>query len=428
MLTKVSFSMITGAVINVLDYGANPDGVTECSAQIQAALDAVSANGGTVFFPHGIYLIDTALTVAPFVNLVGERTTVTTSGSQIKCNDSDINMIEIPAGDWSITDLVLFHNNTVAAGTGDILKLGDGSSFCSGGQITRVTFYAAPQAAVNFYNAGDTILTDCRFETNIYGLKAADVVGSDIRVVNAVFYANYGDVYATKAANWSFANCLFQLTGTPDFTNNYSQYYGGTCNAIVITGSIFDRVGGPIVFENGQHIVNGNKFILPKRQAVLLKTNASYCVISNNVMVDGSQKTANTYDGIFLDSAAEFNVISGNSLVSGFRYGVNVASGANTNSVLGNTITAMSTGSFTNAGTGTLVQSNNFGDQKSQIGASGFYVPSLANAIQDNTGMYGSVGAPSNSAGNNGDFYFRSDGGASTTIYQKRAGAWVGIV
>lgn len=38
------------------------------------------------------------------------------------------------------------------------------------------------------------------------------------------------------------------------------------------------------------------------------------------------------------------------------------------------------------------------------------------------------TGAPSSSAGNNGDFYFRADGGSLTTIYQKRAGAWVGVV
>lgn len=427
-LTKATFSMITGAVVNVLDYGANPDGVTECSAEIQAAIDAVSATGGTVFFPHGIYLIDTTLTVSGFTNLAGERTTVSTTGSQIKCNNSNINMILIPAGDWSITDLVLNHNGTVASGTGDILQLGTGANFCSGGQLTRVTFNAAPQTAVNFYNAGDTILTDCRFESNIRALKAADVVGSDIRIVNAVFFACYEDVYATKALQWSFANCLFQLTSTPGFANTYSQYYGGTCNSIVITGSIFDRVGGPVLFDNGQHIVNGNKFIQPQREAVWLRTNTNYCVVANNVMVDGSQKTANSYSAILVDSASAFNVISANSIVDGFKYGVQILSGATTNSVIGNTITAMATASFSNAGTNTTVSGNNFGNQKSQIGAAGFYLPSPLNAIQDNTGMYGFVGAPSNADGSNGDFYFRSDGGAGTTIYQKRAGAWVGIV
>jgi hypothetical protein len=47
---------------------------------------------------------------------------------------------------------------------------------------------------------------------------------------------------------------------------------------------------------------------------------------------------------------------------------------------------------------------------------------------QDKAGLLAGEGAPSNGNGNNGDFYFRSDGGALTTIYQKRAGSWVGIV
>ncbi len=36
--------------------------------------------------------------------------------------------------------------------------------------------------------------------------------------------------------------------------------------------------------------------------------------------------------------------------------------------------------------------------------------------------------APSNNLGKNGDFAFNKNGGAATTIYQKRAGSWVGIV
>lgn len=34
-------------------------------------------------------------------------------------------------------------------------------------------------------------------------------------------------------------------------------------------------------------------------------------------------------------------------------------------------------------------------------------------------------GVPSNTLGGNSDQYWRLDGGAGTTIYQKRAGAWV---
>lgn len=63
-LTKVSFSMIDGATVNVLDYGADPTGVSDSTAAFQAA--AVAANngivtgagpGGTVYVPKGTYLV-----------------------------------------------------------------------------------------------------------------------------------------------------------------------------------------------------------------------------------------------------------------------------------------------------------------------------------------------------------------------------------
>jgi hypothetical protein len=52
-----------------------------------------------------------------------------------------------------------------------------------------------------------------------------------------------------------------------------------------------------------------------------------------------------------------------------------------------------------------------------------------ANAAQNGSLFQGS-GAPSNTNGNNGDVYFRTDtpGTANQRIYIKSAGAWVGIV
>ena len=51
-----------------------------------------------------------------------------------------------------------------------------------------------------------------------------------------------------------------------------------------------------------------------------------------------------------------------------------------------------------------------------------------AAAAQTAAGIYAGNGAPNNANGSDGDFYLRSDGGVLTTIYQRRAGAWVGIV
>ena len=50
-LTKVTYSMIQGTPVNVLDYGAIGDGVADDTAAIQAAL----ATGNSIYFPKGTY-------------------------------------------------------------------------------------------------------------------------------------------------------------------------------------------------------------------------------------------------------------------------------------------------------------------------------------------------------------------------------------
>jgi hypothetical protein len=57
-LTKVSFSMIEDMVVNVKDYGATGDGVTDDRAAINLAFAEVIGRGaGTVYFPAGTYRI-----------------------------------------------------------------------------------------------------------------------------------------------------------------------------------------------------------------------------------------------------------------------------------------------------------------------------------------------------------------------------------
>jgi hypothetical protein len=87
-LTKVSYSMITGAVYNALDYGADNTGATDSASAIQTAInEAATAGGGTVFLPAGTYRTNTSLILKDRVTLQGEgvpsRTDVATSPTRV---------------------------------------------------------------------------------------------------------------------------------------------------------------------------------------------------------------------------------------------------------------------------------------------------------------------------------------------------------
>lgn len=83
-LTKVTYSMISGASVNVLDYGAVGDGATDDTAAFTAAIAALTAvvpnsaignappaipAGGTVFIPNGTYKITSTISVNTNITL-----------------------------------------------------------------------------------------------------------------------------------------------------------------------------------------------------------------------------------------------------------------------------------------------------------------------------------------------------------------------
>lgn len=69
-LTKTSFSMITGAYVNVMDFGATGTALTDDTAAVQAAITYAETfstsspnTGAVVFFPAGEYLVTSTLVV-----------------------------------------------------------------------------------------------------------------------------------------------------------------------------------------------------------------------------------------------------------------------------------------------------------------------------------------------------------------------------
>lgn len=81
-LTKATYSMISGAPANVLDYGADPTGTTDSAAAFTAAF-AVS---NMVYVPSGSYDLATTITLPPFGQITGagiNNTTITATGNNV---------------------------------------------------------------------------------------------------------------------------------------------------------------------------------------------------------------------------------------------------------------------------------------------------------------------------------------------------------
>lgn len=74
-LTKATYSMIDGAPVSVLDFGADPTGAADSAAAIQAAMTYCAANYKSLFFPAGAYLAAS--------NIVAPRTANVNRGYKI---------------------------------------------------------------------------------------------------------------------------------------------------------------------------------------------------------------------------------------------------------------------------------------------------------------------------------------------------------
>jgi Pectate lyase superfamily protein len=185
-LTKVSYSMITGAPVNVKDYGAVGDGVTNDAVAMQAAITAVATTGQAIYVPAGTYVIGSALTSTGHLNMVGD-------------------------GDKSILD---FSGATLAGSaitvTGALTQIQNISSASIYG--ATVTFASAPSLAI------DDVF--CIYDTDLWNTirpyyykgewcQVKGVAGSDATITNPL-YDSYTSatttVYKLESKAVSFRN------------------------------------------------------------------------------------------------------------------------------------------------------------------------------------------------------------------------------
>ena len=149
-LTKVSYSMINGEFVNVLDFGAVGDGVADDTIAIQAAIDFAFTQTGRrpiVYLPTGTYLITDSLVVKDYGNLrgAGQRSTSITSNfagkSAIRGQYGDQPTYANRTIGWDMRDFTI--SNSLTGSTG----------LAQGGTLSSITL-AATASATNSYYVG----------------------------------------------------------------------------------------------------------------------------------------------------------------------------------------------------------------------------------------------------------------------------------
>jgi len=229
-LTKVSYSMITGAPLNVLDFGATGNGTTDDTSAINAALTyAGISGGGNIFFPAGTYKISTPLVLINGQSLIGNNNTTI---NNVSTTQEAITAGQDPTtynGNMSYISGINFTGNT------------SGNSSCHGILIQGETVFISNCTFGNFKGSGIkgsycqyTRINNCGFYNNgRYGIEIINAnsgsLSNDIDISD--IYQNIGNglggIYA-QMQQCTIRRCTF----TNSTSNNYQLSLIGYNNLV----------------------------------------------------------------------------------------------------------------------------------------------------------------------------------------------------
>jgi len=342
--------------VSVKDFGAVGDGVADDTAAIQAAIDAVSVNGGTVVFPSGTYRI--AKTVG-----TNDRWGIKVTGSSVRLQGAgaaslrrfDTN-ISTPANAYPILLIGTPDSNAAAASTDievtGLTFVGENTRHAISGQspqdfrcailvknsnrtsIRDCTFTLIDSAAI-FYQypavyddvAGTHYNTTCNYNTSIRGCSLVAtshaVVGRSLihgidlnGVTNAVVNDN--------VLSW----CDVGISGDATF-NNFSEtdastwtpvYAGWALGPVKKIGRNWTINGNCIADSTETGVYLGNMDAVVSNNTIRMNdpalANSSGIKIRGRGMSVVGNKVTNYPTGISVNEAAIDVTVSGNTIYS----------------------------------------------------------------------------------------------------------------
>lgn len=246
-LTKVSYSMITGAVANILDYGAVadyneniPGSGTDNSAAIQAAVNAVDARSGNgaVYIPSGAYKILTAISVPYGVSIFGDGGTASVLHAE-GCNGLNFTTFGYSIGSMFYEDFGL----TAATGTNwaAVQSLNSPTSVTQDGlNFNRVRFYGWNQCFI-LASTWNTAISNCRAENinNFVSISSNNGQAVIVKITNNnIVYAAGG-----RGSGNAYAIDILSTTGFTETVHIFQNSIFGFSRCVNVDQATYVTIG-----------------------------------------------------------------------------------------------------------------------------------------------------------------------------------------
>lgn len=432
-LTKVSYSMINGAVVNVLDYGATGDGTTDDAAAVQLALNA----GGTVFFPVGTYLIGTTLDVLSNTQVLLDQNATVKAKSTLSGNLFSVNArtnVKFTGGIFdgnkanaaSATAVIYIYNsssvwvNNTTVQNGKVRNINvEGPSTSSVSKnifIQNNSINNATNVGITFTYTGNILIENNIVATNGAGLTSGE--SSYISIVGNSFFANTNDGCAVGN------NCSFvTITGNVSESNgaeginidgvDHGVITGNTSYNNLIGISVWSR--SPGTASSKRNVVSSNSVSSCTQVGIVVADGNDYTIVEgNSVNSCGSHgiQTGESNDLVIRDNIVNSNAgsgiyvtgsigtkIEGNVCTDQASYGIRIEAGTGFGrNTITNNVLAANAGGYgiydNGAGSGNLISNNVFTDESSPVvQTSNIYVNDSV-VIESNRNLIGTSGYP----------------------------------
>lgn len=218
---------ISGGIVNVMEFGAKCDGVTNDATALQAAIDALT-NGGTVLIPANAdcyYTTGITLKVGGTVlaGLGGARITgapAIVAGSILRYGGSGAAISIAPTAanqrGMGVRGIALISSGATGDGIA-IGKVSGGSQFATHSFVQDVlirSFNAVGKAGINVQNVG-TKINRVFSELNYYGIS--DVGAQRSTTTSVTEFHSAGDtkngIYLEQTQNFSCRDCIIESVG-----------------------------------------------------------------------------------------------------------------------------------------------------------------------------------------------------------------------